>query len=237
MKKITFLLATLLVVSLFGHAQKDFGGTLKMKTYAINTEDANILSQVQSESEVTVWGSKTKIVNSQQGIGAVIITDGTTGITNVVLDLSQMAYGKYLLRDTNDNKFIQYDFDYDKSDTKTIAGYNCYKATVTVTNLENDESKSLKLYITEDLMNPSTYKSFEYPGIKGYPMYTEIDMPNDGNPFTLVQEVFEVKADKKVNAKSFILPAGWEPIENAPDAVKQMFGLGGGGDDEEDEEY
>ena len=236
MKKITFLLAALLVIFSFGYAQKDFGGTLKIKTYAINTEDANILSQIQSESELTVWGSKTKIVNSQQGIGAVIIADGTTGITNIVLDLSQMAYGKYLLSDTNDNKFIQYDFEYDQTDTKTIAGFNCYKAIVTITNLENDESQSLKLYITEDLMNPATYKSFEYPGIKGYPMYTEMDIPNDGNPFTLVKEITEVKADKKVNAKSFILPAGWEPIENAPDAVKQMFGIGAG-DEEDEEEY
>lgn len=236
MKKITFLLAALLVIFSFGYAQKDFGGTLKIKTYAINTEDANILSQVQSESELTVWGSKTKIVNSQQGIGPVIIADGTTGITNIVLDLSQMAYGKYLLSDTNDNKFIQYDFEYDQTDTKTIAGFNCYKAIVTITNLENDESQSLKLYITENLMNPATYKSFEYPGIKGYPMYTEMDIPNDGNPFTLVKEITEVKADKKVNAKSFILPAGWEPIENAPDAVKQMFGIGAG-DEEDEEEY
>ena len=235
MKKIFLLSALLMSIAVFGYAQKDFGGIIKMKTYATGTEDANILSQIQGESEMTVWGSKTKVVNSQQGIGSVVVMDGNTGITNIVIDLSQMAYGKYLISDTADYKTTKFDFEYDKSDVKTIAGYNCYKAVVTITDLETDENMSLTLYVTDDLMNVATYKSPNYPGLKGYPLYTERFIENDGNSFTLVNEAIEIKPDKKINAKSFILPAGWEPIENAPDDVKKMLGMGADGEEEEDE--
>ena len=236
MKK-TFLFSVLLLsISLFSFAQKDFGGTIKMKTYAEGTDDANIISQVQGEMEMTVWGSKTKIINSQQGIGTVIISDGNTGITNIVIDLSQMAYGKYLFSDTSDNSKTKYDYEYNESDTKEIAGYNCHKVVVTVTDLETDESDKMTLYVTDNLMNSSTYKSSNYPGLKGYPLYTARFVDNNGNSFTMVSEAVELKPDKKVNAKSFVLPAGWEPIANAPAEVKAMFGLGGA-DEEEDEEY
>ncbi|MBP5709696.1 MAG: hypothetical protein J6W84_01830 [Bacteroidales bacterium] len=236
MKKI-FLLPVLLMTITLGFAQKDFGGTIKMKTYATGTEDANILSQVQGEAEMTVWGSKTKVVNSQQGIGSVIIVDGNTGITNIVIDLSLMAYGKYLISDTADYSTVKFDYEYDANDTKEIAGYHCKKVVVTATDLETDESNNVTLYVTDDLMNAATYKSPSYPGLKGFPLYTARYIENDGNPFTMVNEAVELKPDKKINAKSFILPAGWEPIENAPDEVKQMLGMGAGGEDEEEDEY
>jgi len=235
MKKIFLLSALLMSIAVLGYAQKDFGGIIKMKTYATGTEDANILSQVQGEAEMIVWGSKTKIVNSQQGIGTVVVSDGNTGITNIVIDLSQMAYGKYLISDTADYKTTKFDYEYDELDTKEIAGYKCHKVVVTVTDLETDESQSLTLYVTNDLMNASTYKSAKYPGLKGYPLYTETFIENDGNSFTMINEASEIKPDKKINAKSFILPAGWEPFENAPAEVKAMFGLGADGEEEEEE--
>lgn len=235
MKKISIIL--LVIVAFFMtnvSAQKDFAGTIKLKTYAENTTDPNIISQIQSENETTVMGSKTKIVASSGGVGQMVIYDGNTGVVSIIIDLSAMAYGKYLIRDTVDYKLTKFDFNYDENDKKTIAGYECKKVTATMTNLETDDSKTVVLYVTDKLMNPSTYKSFEYPGLKGYPLYTAIDMENDGNPFTLIQEVQEIVPNKKIKAVDFLLPAGWEPIENAPDEVKAMLGIGG--DDEEDEE-
>ncbi|MCQ2285251.1 MAG: hypothetical protein MJZ76_00050 [Bacteroidales bacterium] len=234
MKKLTFLLA-LIVLSVGAFAQKEFGGTITKKTYATDTEDANILSQAQSEQTSIVWGSKTKIVNSQQGIGTIIVTDGATGITSIVLDLSQMAYGKYLIKDTSDFSKSKFEYAFDETDTKTLAGYNCKKCVVTVTDLETDETQEMTLYVTDDLM-PASYQSFSFPGLKGYPLYMAMHVDNDGNPFTYVQETTSVVPDKKINAKSFVLPAGLEPIENAPEEVKKMFGIGGSDDEEEDDE-
>lgn len=232
MRKLT-LICLLLTFAIVTYAQKDFAGVIKMKTYAEGTTDPNILSQAQSEYEETVLGSLTKIVvSSQGGVGQVIIRDGNTGIMNFILDLSAMAYGKYLISDTLNLKLIQYDYDYDESDTKEIAGYPCKKVTTTITNLETDDSKTVVLYVTDNLMNSKTYKSYDYPGLKGYPLYTAVEVDNAGEQYTVVVEASEITPNKKIKPIDFLLPAGWEPIEKAPAEVKAMLGMGD--DDDED---
>ncbi|HXK74679.1 MAG TPA: hypothetical protein PLL08_07225 [Bacteroidales bacterium] len=231
MKKLT-LICLMLSFAVITFAQKDFGGVIKLKTYAEGTTDPNILSQSQSEYEETVLGSLTKIVASQGGIGTIVIRDGNTGIMNVILDLSAMAYGKYLVSDTLNLKLIQFDYEYDETDTREIAGYKCKKAVVTIIDLETDDSEIRNLYVTDDLMNPKTYKSYDYPGLKGYPLYTAVEVDNAGEKYTIIVEASEITPSKKVKPIDFLLPAGWKPIQNAPESVKAMFGLGG----EEDEE-
>lgn len=224
-----FILGALLVIALSTtvYAQKDFGGVIKLKTYADGTTDPNILSQVKGEYDETVLGSQTKIVvTSPGGMGQVIIRDGNTGIMNIILDLSSMAYGKYLISDTANYKLTQYDFVYDESDVKTIAGYECKKATVTMTDLETDEVQTVTLYVTDKLMNPSTYKSYDYPGLKGYPLYTAVEIDNAGSPYMVVIEATEVIPNKKIKPIDFLLPAGWIAIADAPSEVKSMLGMG-----------
>lgn len=236
MKKL-FILCSFLAIALVTptlSGQKDFAGTIKMKTYADGTTDPNILSQIKGEYDEIVLGSQSKIVySSPGGIGQIVIKNGNNGIVNLILDLSAMAYGKYLFSDTADRKLTQYDYDYDDGDTKEIAGYSCKKVTVTMTNLETDETESLTLYVTKDLMNPNSYKSYEYPGLKGFPLYTAVEVENAGNPYIVVLEASEVIPSRKIKPVDFMIPAGCVPIADAPDDVKAMLGIGL--DDDEDE--
>jgi hypothetical protein len=230
MKKVTLLLVVLTLgftVSLF--AQKTFSGNIKLKTYVEGTTDANILSQYQMEIDKTVLGSKSKQTMNQMGIGITTILDGDTKIMTMIVDFTISGYGKYYNTDTVDYSLMKYDYTYDANDTKTIAGYVCHKANCVATNLENDETEEFTLYVTDDLMN--NYNSFEYPGLKGYPLYTSVVMDNSGSPFNLIVEVTEVLPNKKIKDFNFFLPDGAVKFEEAPAEVKQMLGITS--DDEE----
>ena len=230
MKKITLLLVILTLgftVSLF--AQKTFSGNIKLKTYVEGTTDANIISQYQMEIEKTILGSKSKQTMNQMGVGVTTILDGDSRIMTMIIDFTISGFGKYYRIDTVDYSLVKYDYTYDANDTKTIGGYVCHKAKGVVTNLENDETEEFTLYVTDDLM--TNYNSFEYPGLKGYPLYTSVAMDINGIPFNLIVEATEITPNKKIKDFNFFLPDGAVKFEEAPAEVKQMLGITS--DDEE----
>lgn len=230
MKRVTLLFcAFLMCMSLSVSAQKPFAGIIKSKTYVEGTTDANLISQYQMEFDKVILGNKSKQVTNQGGIGSTIIMDGGTSIMTFIFDFTAVGFGQYYFMDTADYKLTKYEYSYDKNDTKTIAGYNCYKASCVVTNLENDETQDIVFYVTQDLTKD--YKSFEYPELKGFPLYISVQMENDGNPYILIQETTEVLPSKKVKEIDFLLPDKSLHIKDAPEELKKMFGM----DADEDE--
>jgi len=231
MKKVILLLVGLtFAFSLSLFSQKTFSGDIKLKTYVEGTTDANIISQYQMEIDKVVMGSKSKQTMNQGGIGVTTILDGDSKIMTMIIDFTVSGYGKYYNIDTVDYSLMKYDYTYDANDTKTIAGYVCHKAHCVVTNLETDETDEFTLYVTDDLMKE--YNSFEYPGLKGYPLYTSVAMDNSGTPFNLIVEVTQITPNKKIKDLHFFLPDGAVTFDEAPAEIKQMLGLSS----EEDEE-
>lgn len=224
MKKITLLLISILMVASIGvQAQKTFAGTMKSKNRIEGTTDPNLIAKYEKEQEKTVFGNKSKTVVSQSGIGFIIILDGDKNTATTVVDVASVGFGKYYRTDTMNHELSQFDYTTDKNDTKTIAGYKCYKVVCTITDLETDETKDITLYVTDDLV--SNYKAVQYPGLTAFPLYTAINIEDDGKTLTVVEEVVEIKPSKKIKNLDFLLPDGVVPFTEAPDQLKQLFGM------------
>lgn len=223
MKKTVLLFSLLIAFSFALSAQKPFAGNIKSKTTVEGTTDANILSQNQRESEVTMLGSKVKTDMAESGIGITVIADGDDMTNTVIFDLSVMGYGIYYKVAPVETNLVKFDYTYDKEDIKTIAGYKCHKATCVMTNLETDEEETFILYVSEELT--PDYRSTQFVGLKGYPFYTSIEVDHEGSSFRLIDEIYEVKANKKVKSVDFLLPDGSVSFDEAPAELKAMFGM------------
>ncbi|MDR3048033.1 MAG: hypothetical protein LBU51_10590 [Bacteroidales bacterium] len=223
MKK-TCLLLLLSIFLLSSYAQKPFAGIIKSKTYVENTTDANILSQFPINAETTVLNNKVKSEMVMQGLGITTISDGDKMLNTIILDMTAFGMGSYYKTTPVDFSKTKVDFTMVKEDTKVIAGYTCYKVVAAITNLETDDVTTANLYISDDFM--PTFISTQYFGLKGYPLYTSSDMDTGGVTYTVINEITEIKANKKIKDVDFLLPASALSFDEAPDEVKAMLGDG-----------
>lgn len=228
-KQISLWLA---VIMLFGaiatFAQKPFAGTITFAWSAEGTDDPNVAAQLAELSqEVILLGNNTKTVLNQMGVGIINITNGDYKLVTTVIDIP--GYGKYYVeQDENEvkKKFetSKMDFNY-KDETKTIAGYNCKKVVVKVTDLETDEEDEIVLWVTDELMTGDYVNFSTYPGLKGYPLGIEMKKEIDGEEVTLVQKASAVTPSKKIKSTEFLRPSDAKDIKDAPAELKQMFGM------------
>lgn len=232
MKKITLILLSVMLLGLTNiYAQKKTGYTIKSKVTVDGITDPNVLAQLPEETVEYMLGNYTKSVMSMQGVNVITITNGTEKSVTMIYDITGM--GKYVIDITNEsaesskNMDIKYNYTGEKKD---IAGYSCEKVIVKMTNLEDDETNELTLYVSKDL-NPSADVNFvNYKGLEGYPLRTEVAREANGESFTMITEAFEVKADKKIKEVEFMKPSDGKEM-----SLKEFMKLMGQGDDEDDE--
>jgi Domain of unknown function (DUF4412) len=92
---------------------------------------------------------------------------------------------------------------YDESDKKEIAGYPCYKASVTM-----DNGMTMKYYITEKIQPPVGIKKKDKKlGLKGYPLEMIIDA---GQGMEMVFKATEVS--DKLPEGVFSVPDGYQKM-------------------------
>jgi len=226
MKKLSLFFAAIFMMgSISLIAQKPFAGTIKIKIDVAGTTDGNITSQFPIEQKITVLGNKTKMVMNQ-GIGIILIQDCELKTVTTILDFAAMGAGCYYRTDTvKVSTTMKYDYVADKNTTKEIAGYKCHKVTFTTTNLEDDETTDVILYVADDFM--PTYKPIEYPGLVGYVMSATQHIDNETGSYDVISEVIEITPNKKIKSVDFLLPEKAVPLADAPANIKQMFGMGG----------
>ncbi len=95
------------------------------------------------------------------------------------------------------------DVKYDESDKKDIAGYPCYKASVTM-----DNGMTMKYYITEKIQPPVGVKKKEKKlALKGYPLEMIIDA---GQGMEMVFKATEVS--DKLPEGVFSVPEGYQKM-------------------------
>ena len=214
-------------------AQKPFAGTITFETTAEGTDDPNVAAELaEMTQEVTIMGNNTKTVINQMGVGIINITNGDYKLATTIIEIP--GYGKYYIeREEADIKksleTTKQEFEY-TSETREIAGYNCKKVIVTVTDLETDEEDSAVLWVTTELGVGDDINFYDQPGLKGYPLRTEIKTEIDGENVTLCTTATSVTPDKKIKPTMFLLPSDAKSFKDAPDELKQM--LGGGGEEE-----
>ena len=224
MKKLSLFFAAIFMMSSISLiAQKPFAGIIKTKIDVAGTTDGNITSQFPVEQQTIVLGNKTKTVMNQ-GVGIIIIQDCELRTVTTIIDFAAMGMGCYYRADTvKAPTTVKYDYVADKNDTKEIAGYKSYKVTVTTTNLEDDETMDVILYVSDDFM--PGYKPLEYPGLVGYVMSATQHIDNETGSYDVISEVSEITPNKKIKSVDFLLPEKAVPFADAPDRIKQMLGI------------
>lgn len=94
----------------------------------------------------------------------------------------------------NENPFGEMEITYDETDTKEIAGYNCYKMTVT---FPDNENASLEGYVTEDLsIKAPVIQGVEISEFQGFPL--EYTFNNGMMNMTITTASFEPTVDESV---------------------------------------
>ncbi len=228
-KQITLWMA---VIMLFGtismFAQKPFAGTIVFETTAEGTDDPNVAAQLSElTQEVTILGNNTKTAINQMGVGIINITNGDYKLVTTVIDIP--GYGKYYIeKEEADIKksfeTTKMEFDY-TTETKEIAGYNCKKVVLNMTDLESDEESSMVLWVTDDLLTGDQINFSNYPGLKGYPLRVEVKQDINGEELTIIQTAKTITPSKKVKASNFLRPSDSTPMKDAPDELKSAFGI------------
>lgn len=226
------VLMTMLSVSLM--AQKPFAGNITFEMTAEGCSDPNIAAELAEQTiEYTVMGNNFRM-DMNQGIDVITIGNGNNKTYTIVLGIP--GYGKYYIQKNEEdlqkkNATVKSDYQYTE-ETKTICGYNCKKVIVTVTDLETDEEESAVVWVTNELGLGDDINFFEHPGLKGYPLSTEVKTEMNGENVTLITMATKVVPNKKVKPTMFLLPSDAKDIKEAPDELKQMLHLGESDDEE-----
>lgn len=218
--------AMFLTVSTF--AQKPFAGRIVFEITAEGTTNPAIAAELaESSMEYIVMGNNYRM-NMNQGIDIITIANGNNKTYTVVLGIP--GYGNYYIQQTAEdlekkqNK-VKTDYEYTE-ETRTIAGYNCKKVNVKVTDLETDEEENAVMWVTTELGLGDDINFYDHPGLKGYPLRTEMKTEIDGENVTLCTTATSITPDKKIKPTMFLLPSDAKSIKEAPDELKQMLGMG-----------
>lgn len=115
---------------------------------------------------------------------------------------------------------INYDVKYDKSKQKTIAGYPCYSATITI--MQQGVEMTVETYVTEKLSAPkSVIRNVKDLDMKGLPLEYTVGAQGFSMTYTAT------KVDTKIDGKAFDIPEGYE--EMSVEQFMQTMGSMGGG--------
>ena len=221
------MVIVMMILSVSVMAQKPFAGNITFEMSAEGCSDPNIAAELAEQSmEYTVMGNNYRMEMSQ-GIDVVTIANGTNKTYTVILGIP--GYGKYYIQQSEEDinkKMATTKFDYNYTDEeKTISGYKCKKVVVTATDLETDEEETAVLWVTNELGLGDEINFFEHPGLKGYPLATEVKTEMNGENVTLITSATKIVPNKKVKATMFMLPSDAKDIKEAPDELKQMLHL------------
>ena len=228
------MVIVMMILSVSVMAQKPFAGNITFEMSAEGSSDPNIAAELAEQSmEYTVMGNNFRM-EMNQGVDVITIGNGNNKTYTVILGIP--GYGKYYIQ--QDEAAIQkkmsttkYDYNY-TDEEKTISGYKCKKVIVTVTDLETDEEDNAVLWVTNELGLGDDINFFEHPGLKGYPLSTEVKTEVNGEDVTLITTATKIVPNKKVKPTMFMLPSDAKDIKEAPDELKQMLHLGEGDDEE-----
>lgn len=216
--------AMFLTVSTF--AQKPFAGRIVFEITAEGTTNPAIAAELaESSIEYIVMGNNYRM-NMNQGIDIITIANGNNKTYTVVLGIP--GYGNYYIEQTAEDiqkKQSTTKTDYEYTDeTRTIAGYNCKKVNVKITDLETDEEQTAVIWVTSELGLGDDINFYDHPGLKGYPLRTEVKTDLDGENVTICTTATSVTPDKKIKPTMFLLPSDAKSFKDAPDELKQMLG-------------
>ncbi|MCL2247174.1 MAG: hypothetical protein FWC10_08725, partial [Lentimicrobiaceae bacterium] len=173
---------------------------------------------------VSILGNKFKQVQTFEGGATTMIWDGDKETSIFVIEI--MGMGKYYMKTSAEKhkekmKLNDFSFNYE-NEYKEICGYKCQKVVATTTNLEDDSSTELILYVTKEI-GGGKLNSMQLPGLEGYPLSVMTPLPDYCDECMLVQEAIKV-APKKIKDVDFLLPDDAKNLDENPE-LKGMLGI------------
>lgn len=218
MKKIAPLLAFVFTVICFSFTGSDFEGKV---IYSIEINNPNMSSQAKSmmagsTSTIYIKGSKAR---TDMKMGPQTTTTIYDHNANTSVMLMEMMGNKYKIRMDNQKKDEKKSEIKTKvtSETKTIAGYSCKKAEVTVTDPKGT-SNTFNIWFTEEIsnhMNSETENDEQFKDITGMPMEYEVKSSNGGSMKMTATSV----SKESVDDSKFLIPGDY--IETTIDGMKK----------------
>jgi hypothetical protein len=216
------LLSTWLSLAGITQAQtttKPFQGTITYSITPVGTVEPALAAQLPKSSTMSIKETKSKTETAQ---GPAVITEITNGTTKVYTILLDMPTGKYCLKLTEDSirkgldKKLTATVKFEDS-TKVIAGYTCKKAVLTFKDVDGTETTETIFY-TEEIGGKDFNFNNEYYLIPGLMMEY---IKNAGMDITLKYTVSEVKKGK-ISDKIFMTPDDFKEL--TPEEAKKIFG-------------
>jgi len=223
MKKIlSFMMVAAIIMGFATTAiSKDFSGVITYKiSYPGMEIDASMAAMMPKMATLSIKENMSKFEISMGQMGKQIqIIDGEAKTVTTVMD---MMGQKFYYVESEDEIMAEEgsgDVKVDiKDETKEIAGYECTKAVVTVT--ESGEEMMFTVFFTEEIGSSSL--NIDNPYFKEIPG-AMLEFEIDTGAGTMKMEALSVDK-KKLSDADFEVPEGYEKKTSAE--IKQMFGGG-----------
>ncbi|RPD96757.1 hypothetical protein EGM88_10385 [Aureibaculum marinum] len=207
MKKLTLLLIATMSLSVF--AQKEVKEGVISMTMKMSSENEQVnasLAMMGDLSSTTYFkGQKSRSEQKVPMAGETIsIIDNDAKVMLILMDNPMMGK-KYLKNDIevseDDLKNLTIS---ETGDTKTVLDYEC-KGYNIVMKKDGQEMK-MTMYTTDKIVAPTQNSTMMGDKLKGFPMYTVMNMTQQGMPMTITMEVTEIKAENVDNSKFDLTP-------------------------------
>ncbi len=219
----TLLLITMVSIMPLAKAQKvPFTGTIVYDVKTVGDVPEQAQGMMPTEMTMKMTPDKMLEVMHSSMMDIKIFFDATAKVSNTLMDMMGQKFNiKHSTAELEDQKKKLGAVTTVKlsSDTKTILGYNCKKATITVKTNDGNAVTS-DIFYTEDIDQSQFSLSNSFPEVAGLAL--EFTM-NQG-PFNLRVTVKSIKRED-IPASVFIIPADYKQVTQ--DELRTMFGGGG----------
>lgn len=225
-----FFLFAILTNNIF--AQKEINeGKVTMEVTSIEAaegQNAGMLKMLKGSTMVINFNEQKSIVVSSLMGGMINSTNYKNEEDNkVVLFMSamgrkKMAEGEFQNKSIENTKSENIEVTYDKSDTKNILGYDCYKATII--GKVNERPINMTAYVTEALqLNATVIQDISPNLINGIPLEYSMALSRRGVDYTMVFTATEILESMDETAFNF------KTSEYKKVSLDELLLLGGGG--------
>ena len=218
MRKILFIVALTLSVTMFAQKQIDEGVVISKQTMSSDNEQMNAQLAMLGDMVTTTYfkndKSRSELSNPMTG-NTVFIADNNSKKSLVLMD-NAMIGKKYMESDISPSEDDLENIAIEKTnETKTILGYECTKYNV-VMNKDGAEVK-MEIYATDKLKAISQQATAFGKEFSGFPMYMAMAIDQQGMKMNMVIEVTEVKSEPVADAMfSMTPPEGYSKADNIP---------------------
>lgn len=228
--QICLMAVVIMAVSAPAFSQKKIkSGIVKFELDAGDSDSPEMAMMAGSTLDFYFTDKKQKMDMSMMGGLFKIQTIVPTGSPKEAIMLFEMMGQKIQVTDMDEealeknNSFMNLEgieaVEYDEKDKKEIAGYPCYKATVTT-----KDGQKIGYYITEKIQPPAPVNNKNAKQLKGYPLEINVDT---GQGFNIVFKAKEVSGD--IKDSHFEFPAGEYQKMTMAEFEETMGNMGGMG--------